>query len=330
MRYYRKIIRISADDSPNIRRARYLLRQHPEMPHDEVCRRSTVLPGPISWEEFCKRDKVWDEPRKCVGLHGQFFYGAESLLFPPNWLNHAADMARALPHNRKPTHMGVDPAEGGDMSTWALIDGRGLILLESVRTPDTTLIVKRTLAHMRDFGIQPENVAFDRGGGGQQHVDMMRDMGYNVRSIAFGETISLDPKRRTMTFFAEKVQQKETKYEYCNRRAQMFGELSEMLNPGGVSVSFAIPAVYDLALVEGRKSLRQQLAVMPKLWDKEGRLRMLPKNAPSKVYADVVGEEEQETLVGLIGHSPDEADALALAVHVLLHKRVQTKAGAVA
>jgi len=62
---------------------------------------------------------------------------------------------------------------------------------------------------------------------------------------------------------------------------------------------------------------------MDKLWDKEGRRRMRAKNRVGKE-----GEERGEkTLVELIGHSPDEADAVVLACHAMLHRAPVSRAG---
>ena len=78
---------------------------------------------------------------------------------------------------------------------------------------------------------------------------------------------------------------------------------------------FAISAEYE--------ELRRQLAVMPKETDEEGRAMMPPKNR--KPGQD---ETNRKTLVELLGRSPDEADALVLAVHGMLHKPQVMKAGA--
>jgi hypothetical protein len=49
------------------------------------------------------------------------------------------------------------------------------------------------------------------------------------------------------------------------------------------------------------------------MYDEEGRMMLLPKSRKPG------GNATQKTLTELIGHSPDEADALALAVHAMLH-----------
>jgi hypothetical protein len=65
------------------------------------------------------------------------------------------------------------------------------------------------------------------------------------------------------------------------------------------------------------------LSKMPLLYDKEGRMMMLPKN---KVGKDSGG---QKTLTELLGCSPDQADSTVLMVHAIIHKETRKKIGAV-
>ena len=99
------------------------------------------------------------------------------------------------------------------------------------------------------------------------------------------------------------VGRREEAYAYKNRRAQMFFELRLLLQDG-----WAIPA--------GFEELHRQLAAIPLEYDEGGRVVMLPK----------LGEGG---LIALLGRSPDEADAVALAVHSLLHPHGEYVAGAV-
>jgi hypothetical protein len=85
------------------------------------------------------------------------------------------------------------------------------------------------------------------------------------------------------------------------------------LNPDG----FAIP--------EHLLELRHQLAVIPKLYDEEGKLYLPPKD---RKFGDQPNLNKK-TLVELMGRSPDEADSLVLAVHGMLHEPRPMMAGAV-
>ncbi len=144
---------------------------------------------------------------------------------------------------------------------------------------------------------------FDRGGGGKEHADRLRSQGFDVRTVAFGGTVTPEPSPLPATL-GGRVDARERAFAYRNRRAQLFHELRLLLDPAGPGRRFAIPAQF----VE----LRRQLAPMPLLYDEEGRIRMLPKSKRGE------GTKEK-TLTELLGRSPDDADALVLAVFGMLH-----------
>ena len=240
-----------------------------------------------------------------------FTAGSGSPLFPSAWLDRAGSIAASL--GSKPRHakaIGIDPAEGGDKTAMAAVDEYGLIELVSKKTPDTSIITSEALAFMRKHGVPPERVVFDRGGGGKEHADRLRSQGCNVRTVAFGESLAPDPKHG-LTPVHDRVEHREERYAYMNRRAEMYGELRQLLDPmGGLDGKggpngWGLPAEY--------RELREQLAPIPLQFDPEGRLKLPPKNKRNP-------ESKEVSLVELIGHSPDEADALVLGVHGMLHK----------
>lgn len=313
-RYYRKVIRIRGEDSPNVRYALAELAAGLE-PSDKV-----VVPGVLSYGEYKKRRATWDAIRQCIGLDARFYEGAEILLFPPDWLNQAeVRAARLKGTQRKAKAIGVDPAEGGDKTSMAAIDEYGLLDLQSRRTPDTSAIEDSVIAFGALWNVPPEKWVLDRGGGGKQVADRLRRRGFQCRTVAFGETLTLDPKRG-LRQIRERLDNKEDKYAYFNRRAEMYGELSERIDPAYDGIPFAIPAGITGEVGDPRSELRHQLAPIPKTYDKEGRLKLLPKNNPDD-------DEDSRTLTKLIGHSPDEADALVLALHAMTSKPTKQFAG---
>lgn len=306
--YHRRVIKIQAIHSPNVALALMEIAAGLEPSHTEV------VPGVLSYQEYTRRRATWDVIRQCIGLDASWWAGRELLLFPPVWLDHAERLARERRSPTYPRWMGVDPAEGGDKSAWSVVDRHGLIFQTSLPTPDTTVVTGTTLALMREWGVPDENVAFDRGGGGKEHADRLRLQGHKgIRTIAFGESLVLYPKRG-LRQLAEKLEQKEDRYVYINRRSEMYWELAQLIDPDSELGGFALPAEYA--------ELRRQLAPMPRLYDPEGRCRMLPKNKRSP-------DSTEKTLTELIGHSPDEADSCVLAVHAMLHKAKVATAGAV-
>lgn len=307
-RFYRRVIRIRGDDSPNVRLAQLEISQGKEPSH------RMLVPGVLPYRDYTKRRETWDKIRQCIGLDAQWYEGAEVLLFPPLWLNRAERIHESLRgQSRRAEAIGIDPAEGGDRTAMCAIDSKGVIELISKITPDTSVITSEALAFMRKHNVPPERVAIDRGGGGKQHADRLRAQGFNIRTVAFGETLVPDP-RRGLIRIEEKKEAREEHYAYLNRRAEMYGELRLLLDPSLREQGFAIPAEYVI--------LRSELAPIPLMYDAEGRLRLLPKNKRSP-------DSTEKTLVELIGHSPDEADALVLAVHALSHEAKRPVAGAI-
>lgn len=317
-RFHRKIIRIRAEDSPNVRYGLAMERAGIP-PTDEM-----LVPGVLSYGEYKKRRKLWDKVRQCVALDAQFWLGSALLLYPPDWLNDSHRIADSIRGRaRRALGMGVDPAEGGDKTAWSIVDELGMIYQLSMQTPDTSVIPIQTRSLMMQYDIPPDRVCFDRGGGGTQHANFMRRYWkLKVRTVGFGESVALDPKRG-LTTIEVRMDMKEHGYAYKNRRAQMYGELSDMLSPFRLNLAgdhvpqFALPAEY--------MELRRQLAPIPRWTDEEGRLFLPPKKRKptDKETADKV------TLDGLIGCSPDEADSLVLAIYAMLHKAPVSRAGAI-
>lgn len=306
-RYYRKVIRIRAEDSPNVRLG-LAQKRAGQTPTDEI-----LIPGVKPYGEYVKNRLLWDNVRQCVGLDADWYEGGEILLFPPEWLNLAEQRATELKGQpRTAEAMGVDPAEGGDSSAWAVIDKLGLIELLSMKTPDTADIPNQTLALMRKHNLKPHQVLFDAGGGGKVHADYLRRQGHQVRTVHFGLG-DADEKQRGAAPVKLRVERAEIHHAYKNRRAEMYGLLSLRLDPSLNPESFGLPAEY----VE----IRRQLSPIPRRYDEEGRLELLPKKQRDP-------NSKKETLVSLIGHSPDEVDALVLAVYGVFKSRSQRpKAG---
>lgn len=305
--YYRRVIRISAEDSPNVRLA-LAQRRSGITPTNEI-----LLSGVLTWEEYLERREKWDKIKQCIGLDGSFYEGEEVLLYPPMWLDRAERIANERKRwgLRKARAIGIDPAAGGDKTAMAAVDDYGLLELVSRRTPNTADIPKEALAFIQKHGVRPEMVIFDAGGGGKQHADHLRDKGHNVGMIAFGAAV-VGEQRRSRASMKQRREIKESKYTYKNRRAQLYGELRLLLDPINEK-GFGLPPEYT--------ELRRQLAPIPVIWNDEGQLELPPKDKKDK-------NSQKKTLIEIVGHSPDEADALVLAVHALLHRQPPPKASA--
>lgn len=313
--YYRKVIHIAAEDSPNVQlglRERALGLE----PSGTL-----VLPGVLPWADYVKRRLRWDPIRQCIGLDGRFYKGAELLLYPPQWLDNSEQVDKTLiGARRRALGIGVDTGENVAETSITVVDEYGVLFQWSEVIQDTNRTHSKVLDVMGAYDVPSDRVVFDRGGGGLQITQRMRGMGYPVRTVAFGEAVTPELRRRSPVV-KKRIEEKEERYIYMNRRAQMYGELSELLDPNnhvvatttGVIRGFGIPAAY--------RELRRQLAPIPKTYDKEGRLFVLPKNNRDP-------NSKRPTLTELIGCSPDRADSLALACHAMLHRQVKVRAGA--
>lgn len=315
-RYYRKVIKIKATDSPNVRLG--LAQQASGLePTDEV-----IVPGVLRYGDYLKRRKMWDKVRQCVGLDAEFYEGAELLLYPPEWLNAAEQYHATRPKHdplRDETWMGVDPGEGAEETAWVVIDRHGVLCVVAFTTPDTSVIAGRTRKLMREWKVRPENVLFDRGGGGKQAADTLRSQGWEVRTVGFGDGVAEELEERSVGR-KRRHDLSEQRYAFRNRRAQMFGEFSMLLDPARLNAESAVRLPGDAELPLNRHpfalppddaELRRQLAPIPKTYDGEGRQYLIPKNKQSETY-------KGPTLTDLIGCSPNRADALVLATHGML------------
>jgi len=315
--YLQKIIHIDAKDSPHVARANEMISRGQE-PDDKV-----LIPGVLTYAEYQRRLKVWDEIRQCIGLHGKFYEGREVKLYPPDWLDRAESIAESLPDYRQGKAMGIDAAEGGDNSVWAVVDELGLIHIHALKTNDTNDIPAITVQVAKQFGVPSDRWIFDRGGGGKQHCDRLRAMGYNCASIGFGEGVQ-DPEawKRTANYIPKKEVREalEDRYIYKNRRAEMYGTLRQALDPVVLEKGFGLPkSIMRQKRIDGGPSLREQLDILPLWYDKEGRLYLPPKAKDGHK-----GNEDKDTIPSikemLDGHSPDEADALVLACYGMTFK----------
>jgi len=313
--FIRKIIKIRAVDSPNVRLALA------EIAAGKQPSGKTLVPGVKDWDLYEMHRLVWDPMMQSVGLDAEFYEGKEVLMFPSDWLAKAQLQAARLAHSkgvlRKGISMGVDPGQGGDDTSWSIGDYDGLIYQKSMKTPDTSEIPGQTIALMNEFGVSPDRVLFDLGGGGKEHVDYLRKKGYKVQGIGFGESATDTRMMRRVKTTVERTESREDRYTYFNRRAELYGTARLALTPRvdpdtGETTIYGIPSEYT--------ELLRQLSLMPIRYDSEGRLKLPPKNRRTP-------NSDEECLVDIIGNSPDEADSFVLMRYALHKKTSVAKAG---
>ena len=337
--YVRKVIHVTVHDSPNVRWAEREVTLG-KQPSGRV-----LIPGVKTWDKYQEELQLYDEHQRIVSHEADFYEGEQVRLFPKEWLDHAelvymgtgsgchpelvyrdtgvcklcGRQHLSLQLGRHPDAMGVDTAYGGDNTAWARGDDRGLLYLLSLKTPDTSVIVPQTLGYMVEDGIDPKRVMFDYGGGGKSRVDDLRRQGYNVQAVMFGEAASPPVKPRgVVSTVPQRTDQAEERRAYVNRRAELYGRLSERLNPKHAQPYALPPELLNRLRPDGKASLRRQLEPLPKRYNERGQLFLPPKDKPRD------DDENKETVRKLVGCSPDESDALALLLFATERKTVRT------
>lgn len=313
--YYRKVFKWTALDSPNVRYAMA------EIAAGKTPSGKVIVPGVLTYEQYLHRRATWDPIKQCVGLDANFWGGADALLYPPEWLDRAERMHEKLIRDRTPRlahSIGIDTGEGVSDTAMCVVDDYGIIELVWKPTPDTSVILDDSIAFIEKHGVPPSDVIFDRGGGGLQIADMLRRLDYPVRTVLFGERATPPVRKFQMAYqpYKQRVEQKEQANTYKNRRSEMYWQLREKLDPQGDPLddskrTFAIPRIPEL---------RNELAPIPLKRNEEDVFYMIPKNKRDD-------KDTRQTMRDIIGHSPDRADALVLAVYGLVHKLPTPRAG---
>lgn len=300
-RLLRRVRHLSPEESPNVSHSRAMDERGDARPYPEI------VPGLLTRQEFDEWNVSWDERRKRTRLFGLLPDEADQKLFPPEWLELARRLGDCLCKKHdwsgRPYGLGVDVAYGGgNLTAWVVLGRWGVRTVLAKPTPNTVEITGRTIRLMRKYGISDGAVAFDAGGGGKQIADVLRDKGYeNVIDVPFGAKAN-DPAK------------------YRNRRAELYGQLREAMEPNDellrlseMTCCSAWPkSAQCVSLPPDESELFLDLAVLPLLYDGEGRLRLPPKDQP-RMKASGQIETCVRELLG--GRSPDRGDALVLAYY---------------
>lgn len=311
--YYRKIIRIRATDSPNVR---WALK---EIEAGRVPSGRILLPMK-TYEDYIYDLETMDEYEKTVCLNAEFYQGAEIKMYPLEWLMRSYqiyEQLRTSGQRRRARGIGVDTGQGNANTSMYAVDDGGVIEGRSIKTPDTSVIPDLVVNFMQEHRCPASRVCFDRGGGGKEHADLLRKQGYKVRTVAFGESVTADLKASTRRLpVSEALELQEQRYLYLNRRAQMYHELRLAIRDG-----FGIPS---FRLSPSYADLTTQLRAIPLKRDEDGCIFLPPKNRKPD------SKDKKPSLSEIIGHSPDELDALVLARYAAMHEdKTIIRAGAV-
>lgn len=304
----RKVIHISAFDSPNVQAGLHKLREAREAGVEGPVSAPTPMPGILTWMEFLYRMANWDADAIKMRVKGEFLDEGQTLLITPATAERAAQAWwLIMGQKRGPYVIGVDVAMGGrDKSVWCVADRLGVVQLLVKDTPNTMLICGVTKNLMAQYNVPGKRVGIDIGGG-KSVCDRLHEIGRLVQEIAFGTTAD-----------NSKV--------YKNKRAEMYGSLASLMDVSTWSIEYDLVESDDedgddvegevltkssrcFAIPPDDAKLREELTAMPRLWDSEGKMFLPPKERSN--------DSKQKTIRELIGRSPDRADACAIAAEML-------------
>jgi len=299
-----KVIHIDGAKTPNVSAGRKWEKRGRKGPLPRP-----PLPGIMSYASYVAYDAEWDEYNKRTRLRGLLPEGDEATVWVPEaWLAEGFKAWHEIDHDWRrenlPRWLGVDASHGrGDLVCWVVIDAMGIvevrvadpeIMRDKYGLPDTVKMLEITRELMTLHNIPPGRVAVDAGGGGQDAVgDPMRRAGQVVQLVDFGAAASRRRKR-----------------QYKNRRAEMYGLLSGVCNPSNwrrVEEGGRWERCWAMPSDDQCKALAEELPMIPKRYDREGKLYLPPKTKRTP-------ESKEQTLMEILGHSPDRSDGAVLAV----------------
>lgn len=156
---YRRIIRISALESPNVVTGR------------------TVIPGLATqeWVERVREEHGENSPFWYVSVLGEFPEVAEDALFPFEAVRRAVELA--LPEDRARVAIGVDVARyGADSSVICILAGDRVAELREIRGLDTMAVTGAVIDAMRRWEVR--RCAVDGTGIGAGVIDRLREQGF--------------------------------------------------------------------------------------------------------------------------------------------------------
>lgn len=298
-----------------------------------------IFDGIATYEDYLRWKRDWSTRDQQIKIHGRLPEDGDEKLYPHLWLSFAREfgnLAARLPRSVwGRLAMGIDVAEGADLTVWTIFGRFGVYRCVSKQTDDTDKIPGWTARLCKRYGIDWRDVLFDASPG-KHHVDRMNASGMDVQCVRFGE-------KPTQLHRAE----------YRNIRTELYGEGARLMEPTVLAKSLmdasneyrSIEGWLD-ALAKGREEpcpipdgfvyygipgeveshsegepepvwmampsgdarcasmLREDLYVLPKQYDSEGMLYLPPKNPGRRSNGESVRE--------LLGRSPDVGDSASL------------------
>lgn len=224
--------------------------------------------------------------------------GSEDVIIASGWIpRHVA--AFSTDHPITAFGLDVSASLDGDQSVLTPCGPAGLGMQHILQEVDTMAVVAWAIRTAKStYGIELKRgqtpIAVDMDGLGKGVGDRLRELGCWVEEFRGNATSDVDSRT------------------FGNLRAEAYGMLGVRLNPKGPSGDDTFGLPNDI-------ELHEELVAPKKLFSSDGvKWKCTPKRPSS-------GEDKRETVVGLIGRSPDKGDSAAYAYHA--HRKFEAYNG---
>lgn len=229
------------------------------------------IPG-TNKEEIAEWIEVYGEDSDFVRVRvkGQFPRASSLQLISEQWVSDA-QKREAVSMPEDPFVVGIDVSRGGDRTVMYPRrgrDGRTIRYKATAETRDSMVLSNWIVTTLNQW--KPDTVFIDAGGVGGPIADRVRQLGWQVIDVYFGES-------------------PENKDRYKNKRAEIWGRMADWLHKKG-----AIPTEYELYLELVSQEITGTDADMLQLVRKD---HMRAQGLPSPDIADALALTFSHTVV---------------------------------
>jgi hypothetical protein len=320
-RLERRVIHVSAEDSPNVKVGR--ARAKRGLPPVDL------VPGIINYLDYQRFMRIWPAHKRRWGLDGLFPDESTNRLFPKEWMELAHGLyeilrrhnAELIAKGRRPKYgwplaLGVDCGRSklGDLTSFTVVGRYGWVFSLSKHIHDTMETYRTILKLARRFKIAPEFIALDQAIGGPIADQLRSRREWDVADVNFGAKDSIDREKyenMRAHMYGEVAAAMELRYREDEQGQQRLrGRLQKMLitDPDRWPKGWMC-----VAIPREETELVRELLVLPRQHSQRTGALLLPPKEP-RPGKSRAGEF---CLRELLGRSPDRGDSFVLGYYAL-------------